>query len=359
MDDRYMFKVIKGETFRIVSQDGTANGLDPGLPEELLFKMYWQMVKARAFDDKAMKLQRGGRMGTYPPFSGQEGVQVGSAMALAGSDWMVPSYRDQAAMMVRGVAMKMLYMLWMGNDYGNRIPDDVRCLPISIPVGSQALHATGLAWAAKIRQEKLAVVCYFGDGATSRGDFHEALNFAGVMGVPALFICSNNQYAISTPNKLQTRAETFAQKSLSYGIPGYRLDGMDVLGTYVMVKDLLDGVRAGGGPVFVEAICHRFGPHTTSDNPDLYRSKEEMERVVKETDPVARFRNYLSKKGLWDDDREKQLLGEVDGLVDKASKEAEQASAPSFDELFKNVFAEEPGYLKQEFEAYKKVFGGG
>lgn len=358
MDEKFLYKLVKGETFRIVSQDGSANELDPGLPEDMLLKMYRLMVQARTYDEKALKLQRGGRMGTYPPIAGQEAIQIGSAMAMAEEDWMVPSYREIGAMIAKGVSMQTMYMLWMGNDYGNKIPDNVRCLPIAIPVGSQTLHATGIGWAARLKKEKLAIACYFGDGATSRGDFHEALNFAGVYHVPVVFICSNNQFAISTPNPLQTRAETFAQKGLAYGIPSYRLDGMDVLASYVMVKDLLDRARNGEGPAFIEALCYRFGPHTTSDNPDLYRSKEEVEKIRKETDPIDRFRNYLINKGLWDIDKEIKLHDEMDALIDKAAKDAEQAPAPEFGELFRNVFAEEPQFLKEQYEYYKRVSGG-
>ncbi len=359
IDDKYLYRLEKGETFHILDQDGSANELDPKLPPDMLLKMYRMMVQARAFDEKALKLQRAGRMGTYPPLSGQEAVQIGSAFALDKSDWMVPSYREAGAMMVKGIPMKLQYMLWMGNDWGNRIPDSVNCLPIAIPVGSQTLHAAGMAWASNIRKEKNAFLCYFGDGATSRGDFHEGLNFAGVFQVPAVFLCSNNGFAISTPVVLQTHAGTIAQKAIAYGIRGYRLDGMDVLATYVLAKDALDRAKKGEGPTLIEALCYRFGPHTTADNPDLYREKEEVERIKKEKDPVARFRNYLVKKKLWDDAKEKSLLEEVDGLVDAAAKEAEQAPAPTFEDLAHNVFAETPPYLEDELGYFKKVSGGG
>jgi pyruvate dehydrogenase E1 component alpha subunit len=359
IDDKYLFKLTKGETFHIIDQDGTANELDPHLPEDVMLKMYRAMVQARAFDDKALKLQRAGRMGTYPPLSGQEGVQVGSAFALAPEDWMVPSYREAGAMMVKGMPMKLQYMMWMGNDWGNRIPEDVNCLPITIPVCSQMLHATGFAWAAKMKKENIAVLCYFGDGATSRGDFHEGMNFAGVFQVPAVFLCSNNGFAISTPVAKQTHAETLAQKAIAYGIPGYRLDGMDALATYVLVKDALERAKKGGGPTMIEAVCYRFGPHTTADNPDLYRQKSEVELIKSQKDPVARFKNYLDKKKLWDDSKEKVLLEEVDSMVDAAAKEAEQAPPPKMEDLFKNLFAQMPEYLGEELDYFKKVTGGG
>lgn len=360
LDDKYLFKLVRGETFHIVDQDGNYNeSLEPKLPEDLLMKMYRLMVLSRAFDDKAMKLQRSGRMGTYPPFSGQEAVQIGSALAMDKSDWMVPSYRESAAMMAIGIPMKDIYMVWMGNDLGNRIPEGINCLPMSIPVGSQALHATGIGWAANIKKEKISVLCYFGDGATSRGDFHEALNFAGVFNSPCVFICSNNQFAISTRIHLQTKSGTLAQKALAYGIRGYLLDGMDVLATYTLVKDALDRARNGEGPTLIEAVCYRYGPHTTADNPDLYRTKEEVDRVRKESDPIDRFRNYLVKKGIWDDQKEKSLHEEADSLIDAAARDAEQSPLPDFEDLFNNVFATTPEYLKEEIAYFKKTLKGG
>jgi pyruvate dehydrogenase E1 component alpha subunit len=359
IEDKFLFRLEKGETFHIIDQNGTANGLDPKLPPDTLLKMYRMMVQARTFDEKAIKLQRAGRMGTYAPLEGQEAVQVGSAFALDNGDWMVPSYREGGAMMVKGVPLKAQYMVWMGNDMGNRIPDGINCLPISIPVGSQILHTTGLAWAAKIKKQGIAVLGYFGDGATSRGDFHAGLNFAGVFQVPAVFVCSNNGFAISLPVTHQTHAETLAQKAIAPGIRGYRVDGMDVLATYVLVKDALERAKKGEGPTLIEAVCYRFGPHTTADNPDLYRQKEEVENIKKETDPVARFRNYLMKKKLWDDPKEKALIEELDNLVDTAAKEAEKAPQPGLEDLARNVFASTPGYLEDEMAYAKKVSGGG
>jgi pyruvate dehydrogenase E1 component alpha subunit len=201
-------------------------------------------------------------------------------------------------------------------------------------------------------------MCYFGDGATSRGDFHESLNFGGVFQVPAVYICNNNGWAISTPVREQTHAETIAQKGIAYGIPSYRLDGMDVLASYVLARDALQRAREGKGPTFIEALCYRYGPHTTADNPDLYRSPEEMEKIKEKTDPIVRFRNYLTKKGIWDADKEKKLLEEIGGEVDKAAKEAEQAPTPTMDELFQNVFATMPEYLAEELEYYHRVSGG-
>ncbi len=359
IDDKYLFKLEKGETFHIIDQDGTANDMDPGLSSDALLGMYRMMVQGRTFDEKAIKLQRVGRMGTYAPFDGQEAVQVGSAFALDKGDWMVPSYRESGAMIARGVPLKALYMVWMGNDMGNRIPDGMNCLPISIPVGSQILHTTGLAWAARVKKQGIAVLGYFGDGATSRGDFHAGLNFAGVFQVPAVFLCSNNGFAISLPVTHQTHAETLAQKAIDYGIRGYRVDGMDALAVYAVVMDALDRAKKGEGPTLIEAVCYRFGPHTTADNPDLYRKKEAVEKIKKETDPVARFKNYLVKKKLWDDSKDKALMDEMDSLVDAAAKEAEKAPQPRLEDLAHHVFAQMPEYLADEMAYAEKVSGGG
>jgi pyruvate dehydrogenase E1 component alpha subunit len=358
IDDKFLFKLKKGETFHIIDEDGTASEMDPGLPQEMLLKMYRMMVQTRAFDEKAIKLQRAGRMGTYPPMDGQEAVQIGSAFALDKSDWMVPSFREGGAMAVKGVPMKQQFMMWMGNDMGNHIPEDVNCLPTSIPVGSQVLHITGMAWAAKIRKENIAILGYFGDGATSRGDFHASLNYAGVFQVPAVYVCCNNGFAISMPVADQTHAETLAQKAVAYGIRGYRLDGMDALATYVLVKDAVEKAKKGEGPTLIEAECYRFGPHTTADNPDLYRSKEEVEKIKKKIDPITRFRNYLVKKKLWDDSKEKSLVDEIDNKVDAAAKEAEKEPQPSLEDLARNVFAGMPGYLEDEIAYAKKVSEG-
>lgn len=338
-DDKYLFKIIDGETFHVVDQDGTYDKrLDPGLPESTLLKMYRLMVESRIYDDKALKMQRSGRMGTYPPLSGQEAAQIGSALALEEGDWLVPSYRDGGAMLARGVSLKTQFMAWMGNDLGYRIPDGLKVTPISIPVGSQILHATGIAWASKLKGEKSSVIVYFGDGATSRGDFHEGLNFGGVFKVPAVYFCSNNGFAISTRQPQQTAAATIAQKAVAYGIRGYRLDGMDAVAAYVLTKHALELARKGEGPVLIEALCYRYGPHTTSDNPDLYRDKEEVAKIIKETDPCERLKNYLVKKGIWDEGREKSLREELAGIVDKEAKEAEETPPPTLESLLENVY---------------------
>ncbi|MCD1295189.1 pyruvate dehydrogenase (acetyl-transferring) E1 component subunit alpha [Methanocella sp. CWC-04] len=359
MDEKYLFNVKKGETLHIVDQDGTYDqDLDPGIPEETLLKMYRMMVLTRTYDEKAIKLQRAGRMGTYPPCSGQEATQAGSVFALKKDDWLVPSYRDICSMITLGISMKDLFLVWMGDDNGNRIPEGINSLPINIVVGSQLLHATGFAWAANIKKENIAVLTYVGDGGTSRGDFHTSLNFAGVFNVPAVYIIENNGFAISTRNKQETHAETLAQKALSYGIRGCRVDGMDVIAVYVAAKEALDRARKKEGPTLIESLCYRFGPHTTSDNPDLYRTKEELEKIMSKTDPVVRFKNYLIKKGIWDDKKESSLQEEAGDLVNKAAKEAEETPPPKFEELFENVFGNMPDYLQDEIDHYRKVSGG-
>jgi pyruvate dehydrogenase E1 component alpha subunit len=317
------------------------------------------MIICREFDEQAFKLQRSGRMGTFPQNKGQEAAALGAAKALRrGADQLVPYYRENPAAFLHGLPMHYVLLFWMGDERGNAIPAQYCINPLVVAIGTQTLHATGMAWAFKLRKEEKIVNVFFGDGATSTGDFHEAMNFASVFQVPAVLVSNNNGWAISTPVKEQTHAETLAQKGIAYGIPSYRLDGMDVLASYVLVRDALQRAREGKGPTFIESLCYRFGAHTTADNPDLYRSKEEMVKIRAATDPIVRFRNYLVKKKLWDDDREKKLVEEIDGEVDKAAKEAEQTAPPTMDELFQNVFATMPGYLKDELEYYHKVSGG-
>ena len=202
---------LKGEMLRILHPDGRLEeGLKPDLSDGTVKELYRKMVLIRLVDQKAIALQRQGRSGTHAPVSGQEAAQVGSAHALEKDDWIFPSFREIAAMYMRGVPLKNIYLFLMGNEMGGHMPAEVNVLPISIPVGTHPLHAVGAAWAAKLQKEKICTVAYFGDGATSEGDFHEAMNFAGVWQVPVVFLCQNNQWAISTPRSIQTHSETIA-----------------------------------------------------------------------------------------------------------------------------------------------------
>ena len=287
---------------QVLAPDGSVDStLEPDLPDERLVEMYRSMRRSRRLDERAIALQRRGELGTYAPAIGQEAAQVGSATALSPDDWMVTSFREGPAYLARGTPPHLLLWYAMGMEEGAAVPPERHTMPPSVPVGSQALHATGLGWAQEVAGERAASLVYFGDGATSEGDVYEALNLAGVYDAHAVFLCQNNQYAISVPRAQQTRAETLAQKAVAAGIEGVQVDGNDVLGTYAVVSDALERAREGD-PAFVEALTYRRSLHTTADDPSVYRTEAE-EAEWEARDPIDRFETYLRERDLLDDDR--------------------------------------------------------
>jgi pyruvate dehydrogenase E1 component alpha subunit len=321
--------------------------LEPQLPPDTLRMLYHFMVLARQLDRRMLSLQRQGRMGTFAPLMGQEAAQVGSAFALEATDWLVPSFRDAAAYLIRGLSPTSILLYYMGHEKGNKIPEGQRDLPVNIPVASQLPHAVGIALAARVRHDPCAVLTYLGDGATSEGDFHEACNFAGVFQLPIVFLCQNNQYAISHPRERQTRARTLAQKAIAYGFDGLQVDGNDLLAVYVATRDALARAKAGKGPTFIECITYRLSLHTTADDPSRYRSKVE-EGEWQKKDPIPRFRDYLKGKGLWDEAWQERLERDIEAEIRHAVEEAE--AEPEFDpaDMFDHVFATKPPFLKAQ-----------
>ena len=254
-----------------------------------------------------------------------------------------------------GIPLKTVYLYWMGNEEGSRAPEGINVLPVSIPVGTHPLHAVGTAWAAKIRKDNIVTIAYFGDGATSKGDFHEAMNFAGVYKTPTIFFCQNNQFAISVPRKIQTASETIAQKAIAYGMVGIQVDGNDLFAVYAATKEAIERARSGGGPALIEGVTYRFGPHTTADDPTKYRSEEEME-PWKPLDPLVRLRLYLKGRGLWNEEVEKRVTEEAQQEIDQVVKEAEAVPAPEVEDIFKYVYSEMTPQLKEEMEYLKEYF---
>jgi pyruvate dehydrogenase E1 component alpha subunit len=277
---------------------------------------------------------------------GQEAANVGAAAVLRDSDWLAVSFRETAAQLLRGQSMSDLLLYYGGYNEGGFVPEGINNLPVSIPVGSQALHAVGLAWAATYREKDDIAMAFFGDGATSQGDFYEALNLAGVYKASAVFICQDNQWAISLPRSKQTAATTLAQKALAAGIPGLQVDGNDVLAVYVAAKEAADRARAGEGPTLVEAITYRMSVHTTSDDPKRYRTDEEV-GDWEGRDPITRFQTYLKAKDLLDDDKIEALEAEVDQEIRDAVDEAEKTMSEPVDALvmFDHLYAESSPYL--------------
>lgn len=323
--------------------------LEPDISEDLLLKLYRAMLLGRRFDERMLSLQRQGRIGTFAPTSGQEASQVGSVAALRSSDWMVPSFRETAAQIWRGAPMENIIIYFGGYNEGGQIEDNSKDLPISVPVASQILHAVGLGWAINYRRTDEVVMVFFGDGATSEGDFHEGMNFAGVYQTPVIFLCQNNQWAISVPLSRQTHSETLAQKALGYGIPGIQVDGNDILAVYAAAKEAVERARSGGGPTMIECVTYRVTMHTTADDPKRYRTEDEVERWKKK-DPLSRFEKYLMDKKVATKDKfqaiETEVKGEIQAAVDRAEEQMKKLDDPL--QMFEHAYAELPPYLKEQ-----------
>jgi pyruvate dehydrogenase E1 component alpha subunit len=344
------FDPMQGKMLSILDKDGNVNkGLEPKMSNAMLLQAYKTMVLARIADDKAVRLQRQGRLGAYPPSRGQEASQIGPALALQKGDWLVWAFREMGALLLRGVPLWRLYLYWMGNEEGSAYEGEVNITPSAVPVGSQIPHASGIAYAMKYRKESKVVLCYFGDGATSEGDFHEGLNFAGIMRTPAVFLCQNNQYAISLPRKLQTASPTLAQKACAYGFKGILVDGNDVLALFAATKEAADRARKGEGPTLIESFTYRMGDHTTSDDATRYRLAEETAYWTAR-DPITRFRTYMEHGGLWDDKKEREWAEEASRLVEEEVKKAENHAPPTLDDAFVHTYGSMPEDLKEQLE---------
>lgn len=312
------------------------------LNDDQLIELYKWMVKVRVFDQRAMKLQRQGRIGTYAPLQGQEAAQIGSAFALEQEDWVYPSYREVGVSITRGMAMSSFFLYAMGHPKGLQ-QTAVNVFPVQIIIGAQCLHAVGGAWADQYREENHVNVAYIGDGGTSEGDFHEALNFAGVYKLPVIFFVQNNQWAISVPLEKQTASKSIAQKALAYGIEGIQVDGNDVVAVYHVMKDAIARAKQGR-PVLIEAITFRQGPHTTADDPKKYRTSEE-EKPWREKDPITRTKAFLTSAELWDEEKEEKLLMLAEEEVSQGYKEALEVEKGKLEDLFQIVTDPAPPQL--------------
>ncbi len=342
------------DAIRVLDPDGEpVDDVEPPEPDsDTLLSMYEEMVFARRFDERAIKLQRQGRMGTYPPMAGQEGAQIGSAYAFRDGDRFVSSYREMAGMFSRGVPPEDVLAYWMGDERGNKVREhDV--FPVNVPIGTQVPHATGLARADDLRDSDRVTVCYFGDGATSEGDFHEGMNFAGVFDVPAVFFCNNNQWAISVPLEKQTATDTIAQKSVAYGFDGVVVDGMDPLAVYGVTRRALEKARDPDDgqprPTLIEAVQYRYGAHTTADDPSKYRSEEEVDRW-RERDPIPRLESYLRREDLLDDSGVEEVRERCEERLEEAVEAAEELPPPEVSDIFSYVYEEETEELRRQRE---------
>lgn len=343
------------EYLSILDEDGGLDeDLEPDLDDEMLLEMHRVMLLSRRFDDRRLRWQRSGRIGTFAPVKGQEAAQLGAVAALEDDDWMVPSFRETAAATWRGAPLTSFVLFDAGFNEGAAVEEGSRDLPIAIPVASQVPHAAGLGYAMKQTGADDVVMVFFGDGATSEGDFHEGMNFAGVFELPVVFVCQNNQWAISVPREEQTASKSIAQKALAYGFPGLQVDGNDILASYVACSEAVDRARSGEGPMLVELSTYRLSVHTTADDPSKYRSEEEEEEW-NERDPLPRFQGYMKEKGLLDDDAidelESEIEDQIDGVWDEASERMDEL-AKQPEAMFDHVYAEMPAHLTEQRRAF-------
>jgi pyruvate dehydrogenase E1 component alpha subunit len=340
------------ERVQVLDKDGNVDeDLEPEIPEDDLFELFRTMVKSRMYDDRRLKLQRQGRIGTFAPSRGQEAAQAGSVYALEDDDWMVQSYRELTANLWRGADLVDDLLYAAGYETGMQISPEAHNTPISIPIASQLCHATGIAWASRLKGEDNVSMVYFGDGSTSEGDFHEGMNFAGVFDAPVVFLNQNNQWAISVPREQQTGSETLAQKAHAYGLEGIQVDGNDILGVYRVTKDAVENARDEHQAKMVEALTYRMGVHTTADDPTKYRSEDEVE-PWRERDPIDRFQVYLGERGVLDEgDREnleEEISEEIGDAVEEFEETAEELGDPT--DMFRHHYDENPPYLNKQEE---------
>jgi pyruvate dehydrogenase E1 component alpha subunit len=337
---------------RVLDTDGKVVGTMPEFARDAaeLLKLYRALVLTRTFDTKAIALQRTGRLGTYASSLGQEAVSVGAAAAMQPSDVFVPSFREHGGQLWRGVTLKELFLYWGGDERGNDFAGPREDYPNCAPVGSHLPHAVGVALAFRLRGEQRASVCVFGDGATSKGDFAEALNMAGVWQVPAIFVINSNGWAISVPRAKQSAAKTLAQKAVAAGIPGEQVDGNDVIAVRAVMERALSRARQGLGPSLIEAVTYRLCDHTTSDDASRYRDDAEVSRHWP-AEPLVRLRNLLTNTGHWDKEKEEALLHECGRVVEQAAQEYLATPAQPASSNFDYVYAEMPAELAEQREA--------
>ncbi len=341
---------------RVIGVDGEPDRRVDGLDDEALLALHRSLVLLRTYDERSVVYHSQGRIGTYAIFRGHEAIQVGAVHALEPRDWIFPSYRESAIGLLRGLPAATILQWWRGHPSGWWNPEDVNVASICVPIGTHVPHAAGLAWGMRLRGSDAAAVAIFGDGATSEGAFHEGANLAAVVRAPLVLLCSNNQWAISTPLSAQTAAACLADKAIGYGMPGVRVDGRDVLAVYEAVRAAVERARAGEGPTFVEAVTYRAAPHATADDPGVYIDPARVERE-RSRDCVALYEAYLKRLGLLDEDLAAEVRHEALATM-RAGIEAAENEPPAGPELvFAHAYASPPAELGRDLDELRRLHG--
>jgi pyruvate dehydrogenase E1 component alpha subunit len=343
---------------RRVIGDGDAlpDGEVEGLDEQELLALYRSMVLLRTYDERSVVYHRQGRIGTYAIYWGHEAMQAGAFHALEDDDWVFPSYRESAIGLLRGMPAATILSWWRGHPAGWWNPADYNVASICVPIGTQVPHAAGLAWGKKLRGGSECALVFFGDGATSEGAFHEGANFAAVMRAPVVLLCNNNQWAISTPLSAQTRAEALVDKASGYGIPGVRVDGLDVLAVFEAVREGVARARAGEGPTFVEAVSYRAAPHATADDPKAYI---DLDRVEEEraNECLGRYERYLRRVGVLHDELEQQIKAEAADVMRAGIAAAEAEPPADIGLVFEHALADPPESFAADLAELRRILG--
>ena len=341
---------------RVLDESGTLVGEMPPIGDDRLIEMYRLMATSRILDRRALAAQRQGRLGTYAMLEGHEAVQVGSALAFGPDDFIYPAYRQHAVQLARGMPLDVILSYWRGLPNARWDVNAYRQMAIAVPIASHLPHAVGHAYAARSRGSSIVTAAYFGDGATSENDFHSGMNFAGVWNAPTVFICENNLYAISVPYERQTASATIAQKAAAYGVSGVQVDGMDALAVYGATREAVERARDGGGPTLIEAVCYRYGPHATADDPRLYRSADEEEEW-RSRDPLPRLRALLEKGELWSDEAEATLEQEAGEAFDAAMAAIESTAEVPRSDIVRHAYSRIPRLIADELNALERGAG--
>jgi 2-oxoisovalerate dehydrogenase E1 component alpha subunit len=345
------------EMLQILTESGKAAAGGPSLSKAKMLEIYELMLRTRLLDERMLNLQRQGRIGFYVPSTGEEAAQIGCALATGKRDWTYPSYRVPGLHLALGCSLELMVANCFGNEgdncRGRQMPvhyafGPQRTVSISSPIGTHIVQAAGTAYAQKLRRDKACTWSYFGDGGTSSNDFHTGLNFAGVWKAPCIFVCTNNQWAISVPLEKQTASESIAIKADAYGMPGVRADGNDVLAVYKVASEAAERALSGEGPTLIELMTYRRGPHSSSDDPTRYRGNQADEWLKR--DPILRFRKHLELQDLWSEEQEKDLSERVKAEINEAVAKVEKLPPPALETLFTDVYAKVPRGLREQYE---------